>query len=197
MKNTFCIILLCIISFTSCRVVNKLFKKGKVKSDSTAVIREKTDSIASIDTFSIKKSFSDSEEQIVFDFGDKQIYVPMPNDTNGYDKGVYVWPANPDDYFEITKEGTVRTNMPLKSVSVKGKKTNLNIDSSGKKQEVQLNKETEKKVQVKTESKTVDKKVSKKSFLSLWWLLLLIPIYLIIRNRKKIWRWVIFKTTGV
>jgi hypothetical protein len=70
--------------------------------------------------------------------------------------------TSPDDYLEITKEGTVRTNKPIKRVTITGVHLNNTSDSSGKRNDVSLSKNKVDSTHKKQEVKDVVK--NKKSF---------------------------------
>lgn len=173
MKNT--IIFLLLLSFTSCSVVNKGSHKNKSTTDSTSVVHEKKDSTATIDTFTIRKSQIENENEIVIEFSQ--------NDSLESDSAIYITPKNPNDYFEITKEG-IKTNMPLKKVTVKGNAKIFNYDSLVGHSKIEESYLKDSDTHVTKKEKKVTQDVSKKKFL--WLLLLLIPAYLIYRNWPKI-----------
>ena len=200
MKNTTILILL-ILSLYSCKTVQKLFTKEKSKTDSTSIISERKDSIGTIDTFSLKKSSVDEESGITIEFDTsknwwtaapysgepaKPIIAPHigePGQPNPNNNRVSV----NDYYLIIDSSGNIKTNRPINKLTIKGKKTQVSVDSSGKKSETSLRLQNETSTYVKKSEKSVIKQVSKKkSFMWLWWLLLLIPAYVIYRNRKKI-----------
>lgn len=137
------------ILLSSCTAIKKVFNKSK--SDSTSVTKVKVDSTAFTDSTRLIKSSSESEGEIVFDF-----YAPY--DDTATDVGIYVFPKR--DYFTITPEG-ITTNMRPKKVTVKGKLTQVKIDSSHLKKEVEVSKQAESKVEVKKKEVSKDKEVKR------------------------------------
>jgi hypothetical protein len=103
-----------------CGTMHKVFDKHKEKVDSTSVSQILTDSVTKSDSFAVRKSQTDADGEIVIDFGDSGISQP----------GIYVYPNTPSAYLEITPAG-IKTNKPIKSVTIKGKFSSKTLDSIG------------------------------------------------------------------
>lgn len=192
---TFIALILFVVSiFTSCTSVQKLFHKEKHQSDSTSVIHERKDSTASVDSIRLHKDGSQSTNEIILDFGDKQINVPYKDTSK--DGGIYVYPTTPNDYFEITPDGSIKTTMPLKRVSIKGNKNVTSIDSLAGHSKIVLSELKDDSSRVKAKGKDVQNSVHKTRFP--WWLLI-IPVigYLIYRNWPKIRAVAVHLITGL
>jgi hypothetical protein len=182
------------VSMSSCSVFQKNKSSHKENLDSTTVKSERVDSVAKSDSVGVHKSLTQDSGSIVIDFdtvsgGHGDIYLPV-HDTMFQDRGIYVFPTSPDDYLEITKEGTVRTNKPIKRVTITGVHLNNTSDSSGKRNDVSLSKNkvdsTHKKQEVKDVVK--NKKSFRPSFLltiSAICFLLLLLMYLYYRWQKR------------
>lgn len=170
-----------VIFFSSCSGINKLFNKEKVNRDSTSIVHERKDSTATNDNISLHKDSSKETNETIIDFGDSKITIPYKS--QGRDSGIYYWPNNPNDYFEITKDG-IKTNRIPKSVTIKGSSQIANYDSLVNHSKISVSEVKNNETKVSEKSKTVTNEVHKKKFN--WWLLLLIPVYLIFRNWPKI-----------
>jgi hypothetical protein len=177
------IVVMLLSTLCSCSV----FKSKKTeysKTDSTSSKIENTITKAKVDSFAVRKSQTEEDNSIVFDFGDRQIIV-TPNDSNYSDKGIYVTDVKADDYFYWDGEKLL-TNVIPKKVTIKGKKKELTVDSTAK--HIDFIEEHSKLEH--TEFTKEEKKVDKvKHVFSLLWLLwlLLIPIgYFIYKHRHKI-----------
>jgi hypothetical protein len=192
MKNT--IFFLLVLSLTSCSTVNKLFHKDKKITDSVAVIHERKDSTVTKDSVAVHSSQSENTDEIVVDYGDKQITVPY-NDTTG-DSGIYITPKNPDDYFYFnSKTGEIKSNRTPVKITVRRRGVANTYDSIAEHSQITLSDVKDDSVRVQSKDKTVTKEVHKTRT---WWLLLLlIPAFLIIRYWKTIKAYFIFLFTGL
>lgn len=192
MKNLF---LLLLLPFFSCSTVNKLFHKEKHQSDSTAVIHERKDSVASKDSTVLRKKIEESGSETVINWGDTSIYIPFKDSTK--DGGIYIYPKNPDDYFRFDVEKrTIISNKVPKSIVIKENSKITQDDALLVHSQISNSEIKDDSTHVKTKDKEVVKEVHKKRTF-LWWLLLLIPAYIIYRNWPKIRAFAIHLITGL
>lgn len=197
MKNTILFLLL-IYSLTSCTTVQKLFHKNKSQIDSTSVTHEKKDSSASVDSIHVKSSQKENTDEIVVDYGDKQITVPYNDTTN--DSGIYISPKNPDDYFYFnSKTGEIKGNRTPVKITIKGKAITNTYDSLANHSQIQLSDVSDQSTKVSKKEKEVVREVKKKSFLGGWWISIIafIITFLIIRYWPKIKAFAIHLFTGL
>lgn len=170
---------------SSCSFVNKVFNKNKSRTDSTTYSAQRVDEVISMDSNRLIKTITEGEQEITFWFGeDPGILAPF-KDSGINDTGIYIQPKNAWEYFFEVVEGKVKTNMPIKKAVVKGKQKTEAVDSGSKKVATEKQSQTETSKTVSAKSKEVTKQVKKWRF-NWWWLLLLIPVYLIIRYWKRI-----------
>lgn len=169
---------------TSCSVVNKVFHKNKSRIDSTSVTHERKDSVVTEDQFTIHKSQNDSDNELIVEIDrDSGLITPIN-------------PNKPDDYFDFNvKTGELKTNMPVKKVTLKGNQSVFNYDSLVNHSKIELSELKDDSVRLKSVQKETVKEVHKKR--TWWWLLLLIPLYIAYRNRDKIKAIVIHLFTGL
>lgn len=153
-----------LLPLLSCNVVNKLFHKIKTVTDSTSVSRQKKDSIYTNDSVRLSKEQKEYSSEIIFDFGDRGIHVPIRNDTNGFDRGIYVWPKDEKDYFEITKDGSIKTNKQLVKVVVKTNGKEVSYDSLADHSKIEISYLNEDSVRVEKKEKDVVREVHKRKF---------------------------------
>lgn len=172
-----------LFSLSSCSTINKLFHKNKSVIDSTSVTHERKDSVVTKDSLAVHKSKTENTDEIVFDFGDTKMVLPFIKDSV-FDKGIYYYPKNTNDYFEISPTG-IKTNMPLKRVTIKGKSVTDNSDSLADHSKIDKSEASGSDTHVAKKEKEVVKEVHKKKTF-LWWLLLLIPVYIFYRNWPRI-----------
>jgi hypothetical protein len=160
------------------------------------VKHEKKDSTVSKDVVSVHKDSSTNSNETVIDFGDRKIYV---KDSSINDR-IYFTPKNPNDYFTIDKEGNIKTNVIPKSVVIKGKQQQFNIDSLADHSKITDHYESDKKTKINIDDKNINRVVHKTGNFFLWaWIILILILvgYIIIKNRKRIWAWIIHRITGL
>lgn len=206
MKSIFILLLPLLFS---CTAVNKLFHKDKHREEKTEEVHAKKDSTATKDSFAVRKSQTDSKDSIVIKWWDGEVVNSNPNIIAEPYKGlppgiVYLPYSGQPIYFEISKEGAIKTNVVPKSVTVVGKKSDLQIDSLANHSMITLDDVKDESSHVKTLDKTVEKEVHKKQnklfavFIWCWIILFVILIgYLIYRNWPKIKAIVIHLMTGL
>lgn len=168
---------------TGCSTIHKIFHKQVSKVDSTSIVHEKKDSTVNNNIIAVHSDSSKNENEIVIDFGDKKIVVPYKDSLK--DNGIYYYPVNPNDYFNIDERGIIHTNAIPKSVTIKGKQAQFNYDSLSDHSKITLDETKDQKTQVKSIDKQVDKEKKKTAF-EWWWFLLIIPAYFIIKHWKGI-----------
>lgn len=170
----FCFALLALLCF-SCTSLHKLITKRHERIDSTQVITVDSSAKKGIDTTKTSTFNMHHSNSVVIDLDIDTARPPVYVIT--YDRST----------------GTITSTQPIKKavISDDSDMTRTSkaagIDTSSTK----LNKRdsTSKKATITT----VDKKVNKTSLFPMWWLLLLliVPIYLIYKNRSKLWAWII------
>jgi hypothetical protein len=173
MKNIY---LLLLLPFFSCSVINKAFHKTKTHTDSTSVKTETKDSTAEKTTVNLHKDSTKTQDETVIEFRG--------------DTGVTITPHNPNDYFyynPVTHE--IRASKVPQKITIKGSSQIGNYDSLADHSRIELTQTKIDSVRVKSDQKEVVKAVHKTKLW--WWLLLLIPAYLIYRNWPKIKPWII------
>lgn len=166
-----------VASMYSCSIVNKVFRKTKQQVDSTSVVRAGSDSIATKDSFSVKKANVISEDGITIEF--------EKADTAGSADSTPVVSAN--DYVEIDwKKGTLKSTQPVRKITVSGKMNISYSDSLADHSRIQASDTLSSSTAIKKSIVETSRQVSRKTFLSLWWLLLLllIPVFLLWKKIK-------------
>lgn len=179
------LLLLLIITASSCSIFHKHKSVERSKTDSTSRVSEKKDSSVVKDIVTVKKNNAEVTSETVLSF-DNGILAPYKDSST--DKGILIYPTNPNDYFEVTPDGKIRTNVIPRKVVIRGTSTNLNLDSAADHSKINLSDTKDQTTEVTANTVTKNKDVSKKSLLSFWWLLaLMIPIVI---YRKEIWGWI-------
>lgn len=184
---------LALFSICSCSTVNKFFHKNKSVVDSTSKVIETKDSIVKVDSVKVHSSQIENQSGVIFDFGDTKISIP--SDSLDTDKGIYINPINPEDYFEISDKG-IKTNMPLKKVTIYGKNITNTIDSFAGRSQITESEVKQSDTKVQRKEKDVVQTVHKSRF-TWWWLLLIVAAYLVYRYRKGIKAIFIHLMTGL
>lgn len=157
------IAVLILVSATSCAVFSK--HKSAVKTDSTSVVKEKTDSSVIKEFAEVTKTETQEEGTIILDFSDS---------------------TKSDDYFSVSKQGEIKTSKVPVRVIIKTTKQAKGSDSMASRIAFVEHHSKIEEVQVKKEVKKSQK--AKYSFNLLWLLwLLLIPVgFWIWKNKSKI-----------
>jgi uncharacterized ion transporter superfamily protein YfcC len=188
MKNSSCFkILLALIVLgviatwlTGCSTVNKLFHKNKTSIDSLYSHKEKIDSSASFDSLSLHK---------------ENTTVLTKKDSSKYNEQTTIKEKTTIKEFDtsgkIRKQTVISKTTEIKKINEAGSiivfENAGRIDSNDLKKDAQVSRVVNDSGHLKQQTKIVDKEVHKKTaFQFLWWLLLLIPAYLTIRNWKTI-----------
>ena len=177
------LVLIFACSLFSCSVFKSKHSEYKRTDSSTVKTENKTTEVKT-DSFAVRKSQTEEENSVVFDFRDRGMVV-IPNDSNYSDKGIYITPTDPKDYF-YWDGSTLLTNIIPKKVTIKGKRQEIKLDSQAKDIDFIEDHSKLEKTDVTNIVKKSDK--VKRSFNALWLLwLLLIPVgYFIYKHRHKI-----------
>jgi hypothetical protein len=179
MKNLLILILPLLFS---CSVVNKIFHKEKVSRDSTSVIHERKDSIATTDSSTFHKE--ENKSWWKYDTVTKkdnsvitEVITQEKFDTSGKLSE------------KITTNRKIENNKQTESSSTAIINNHSQIDSNELKKQANNSEVKNNETKVSEKKKTVLKEVRKKRTY-IWWLLLLIPAYLVYRNWPKIKAWI-------
>jgi hypothetical protein len=172
---------LLLVALTSCNTLKKIVHRETIKTDSVSVSYARIDSASTHDSTSVHSAISDDE--IVIDFGDPRIYT---KDTATYgDNGIYVYPQMPNDYLEISKDGTIKTTKAIRKLTIRN--TSKIIDSTSTHAAVHYEKQTSDSTHLTKSTKTTakEKEVHRMSPLFMAILIGAIAVFLALWVRRK------------
>jgi hypothetical protein len=191
MKVNTILLVIIIFATSSCTITNKLFHKSKTVVDSTYSHKEKSDSLTKVDSSTFHK-----ENTTTITKADSS----KTNEQTTINEHTVIKEFN--DSGKVKKETVIDKKTEIKKGEEKGSLTVFEnagkIDSNNLKKEAKVSKQNSDSGHVTKKEKEVTKEVhKKKAFTWMWWLLLLIPAYLIYRNWPKIKSIVIHLITGL
>jgi uncharacterized membrane protein len=187
------LLFVCIIaaSLMGCSTVHKLFNKNKTTTDSLYSHKQKVDSAATFDSLSLHKESGTAFTQSDSSKTNEQTTIKEKVTTKWF-----------DTLGRIKKQTVIKKTTEIKKSKEDGSVTEFENEGMADWIELrkaeQVSKQESDSGHVSKQAKTVTNEVRKtKSFQFLWWLLILIPAYLIVRNWKAIKSYFLFLFTGV